>query len=414
MTNHGVSAGVGVRVALAAVMTVMSVGLLEVAVRVVGHTDPDGNFHMGQRQGFPLHLPIGQLEAAVRQYRQSAQALFTEDATLGWKPKAGAQNDLYAYDRDALRSRTPEEASADPDRRALRVAIFGDSFAHGSEVSFDDSWGARVEHALNRPGRPVDVLNFGVPGYGMDQALLRWEHEGRAFAPAVVVFGLQVENAGRNLNLLRVLYDSADLPFAKPRFVEDDGRLELINVPVPPPEEVVRIVGRLDEWPLVHHEHYYRPDRYRDRPWRYSRLAGLIESSLAGSTRGQIEGELPGDQRRLALRIIDRFAESVEAAGARFVVVHLPRRVDLEAARSDGRLPNSSFLDAVQEQAPVVRVDTALLERGGQGDLGPLFSPGGHYSSDGYAVLAAAVAERLESELAPAASRTGRTRSGTH
>lgn len=395
-------------------MTVMSVGFMELAVRVLGHGDPDGNFYVRQRQVLPQYLPVTRLAAAVRQYRESPQALFTDDASLGWKPRPRAHNELYAYNGAGLRARTPDDDVTESRPGTARIAIFGDSFAHGSEVGFEESWGARVQQILDRPDRPVEVLNFGVPGYGMDQAFLRWEQEGRAYPPAVVVFGLQVENAGRNLNLLRVLYDSADLPFAKPRFVESRDGLELINVPVPAPEDVVRIVEAIDQWPLVKHERYYQPDRYRRHPWRYSRLVGMLEGLISTGPRGQLEGELPADQRRLALGIIDRFGRSVQAAGARFVVVHFPRRGDLDRARADGRLPNLDFLEAVGEMTPVVRIDRELLERAGDGDLAPLFSPGGHYSAEGYGLLAAAVAARLQAELAQVAPRaSGVARTGT-
>lgn len=410
MTSPGASAGRGVRIALAAAMTVLSLLVLEAAVRVIGRTDADGTFYVRQRPVPPLHLPVEQLEHAVRQYRSSTvQTLFVDDPALGWKPRAGAANELYAYNVAGLRAHAATDAAPGAVPARLRVAIFGDSFAHGSEVRFEQSWGARLQATLVRPDRDVEVLNFGVPGYGMDQAFLRWSHEGRAYAPDVVVFGLQVENAGRNLNLLRVLYDSADLPFAKPRFIEAGEDLELINVPVPAPEDVVHIVQNLDAWPLVRHERYYDRDRYETRPWRYSRLAGTIEALVAGGRRGQLEGDLPDEQRRLAFRIIDRFAREVQASGARFVVVHFPRRSDLERARSDGRLPNLALLESVARQMPVVRIDGPLLARAGGGDLGPLFSPGGHYSPEGYGILAAAVAERLQTELSPVARRTGTT-----
>jgi hypothetical protein len=417
MTNRGVSAGRGARLALAAMMTVLSMGVLEVAIRAIGRTDQDGNFHMGRRQVLPLHLPISRLEDAVREYRQSSQALFTDDASLGWKPRPGAHNELYAYNAAGLRARTIDEVPAPPVAGSdpVRVAVFGDSFAHGSEVGFDESWSTRVQQALQRPDRPVEVLNFGVPGYGMDQAFLRWQHEGRGASPDVVVFGLQIENAGRNLNLLRVLYDSADLPFAKPRFVEVGDRLDVVNVPVPPPEQVVEILRTLDDWPLIGYERYYEAAKYRDRPWRHSRLVGMIEGLASGGPRTQSEAELPEEQRRLALRIIDGFARSVRETGARFVIVHFPRRMDLEAARKDGRLPNVDFLNAVSGIAPLVRIDQVLLARAGDGDLTPLFSPGGHYSPDGYALLAAAVVDRLQAELAPVARRAvGHIPTGTH
>ena len=401
MTTNAGSPGRGARIVLAACMTLLSIGFVEAALRVVGRTDADGNFTLGHRQALPLRVPARHIEESVRQYRQSSLSLFMYDPQVGWKPRPGARNELYAYNAAGLRARTAGEPQTERKPGAFRVAIFGDSFAHGSEVTYDESWGARVQQALNRPDRPVEVLNFGVPGYGMDQALLRWEQEGAAYRPDVIVFGLQLENAGRNLNLLRVLYDGADLPFAKPRFVESDRGLDVVNVPVPEPEAVVDILRSFDSWPLAQYEAYYEPDWYRDRIWRRSRLLGMVEATLSGAERTQPTGELPEAQRRLAIKIIERFARSVAGSGARFVVAHFPRRVDLEHARANGgQLPNSEFLAAVARIAPVVRIEGPLLQRAGTGDLAPLFRPGGHYSPEGYELLAAAVAEQLKSDLA--------------
>ena len=86
----------------------------------------------------------------------------------------------------------------------------------------------------------------------MDQAFLRWRTLGVAYAPAVVVFGLQIENVKRNVNLLRPLYNRfTDLPFAKPRFVAREGQLELINVPALPPDRLAGTVANMASWPLA-------------------------------------------------------------------------------------------------------------------------------------------------------------------
>lgn len=62
-----------------------------------------------------------------------------------------------------------------PRTGALRVGAFGDSFTYGDEVADGGEYPAALEKALSRPGRPVEVYNFGVPGYGFHQAVLMWE-----------------------------------------------------------------------------------------------------------------------------------------------------------------------------------------------------------------------------------------------
>jgi hypothetical protein len=47
---------------------------------------------------------------------------------------------------------------------------FGDSFTHGDEVNSDETWPFRLSQLLG-----CEVENFGVGGYGQDQAYLKYQ-----------------------------------------------------------------------------------------------------------------------------------------------------------------------------------------------------------------------------------------------
>lgn len=64
------------------------------------------------------------------------------------------------------------------------VLAAGDSFAFGDEVDDQDSWPAVLERLSG--GR---VINAGVPGFGLDQAVLRAEQLAPVYAPDVIVVG---------------------------------------------------------------------------------------------------------------------------------------------------------------------------------------------------------------------------------
>ena len=49
-------------------------------------------------------------------------------------------------------------------------SAFGDSMTHGDEVTDDEAWLHRLSERLG-----CNVQNFGVGGYGLDQAALRYE-----------------------------------------------------------------------------------------------------------------------------------------------------------------------------------------------------------------------------------------------
>ena len=118
----------------------------------------------------------------------------------------------YAYDR------TPG---------IRRILVLGDSFTFGTEVSDDETFSHDLETMLPN----TEVLNLGVQGYGQDQMLLYLRQEGVKYRPDIVVLGFIYVDAYRNLwNFFA---------YAKPRFDLTPRGLELTNVPVPTPQQLM-------------------------------------------------------------------------------------------------------------------------------------------------------------------------------
>src|SRR4030095_261544 len=158
------------------------------------------------------------------------------DATLGWRPKPGISvRSVHPGSYDVMVTTNPQGLrGARPALRprrpgTTRVAVFGCSQTFGSGVQDDETFRARLEASLH----DVEVLNFGVHGYGTDQMLLRWEREGVDYAPDVVVLAFAYYHLGRNVTRFRF--------YAKPRFaLAGDGALRLEGVPPPPPHTLAR------------------------------------------------------------------------------------------------------------------------------------------------------------------------------
>jgi hypothetical protein len=160
------------------------------------------------------------------------------DAELGWcvRPDSGrAAGDVHV---GSLGARGTRRYGEHPPSGIVRLACFGDSFTFGDEVK--DAW--TFEALLEALDPRVQALNFGVPAYGTDQALLRFRREGLHGA-RVAVLGLLLENIGRNVNRYRALWTPrTETPLAKPRFVLVAGRLELVPVPFAAPHELADAV----------------------------------------------------------------------------------------------------------------------------------------------------------------------------
>lgn len=90
-----------------------------------------------------------------------------------------------------------------PGPGVLRVAVLGDSFSEAFQVDLEQTWWHQLEQRLNtsnpcpfRRGYPrgVEMLNFGVGGYGTGQQLLTWRLQARAFQPRVVLLAMYLGN----------------------------------------------------------------------------------------------------------------------------------------------------------------------------------------------------------------------------
>jgi len=84
----------------------------------------------------------------------------------------------------------------------LRIAVLGDSFIEAFQVSDDQTFCAVLERELIActplEQRSVEVLNFGVSGYGTAQELLMLRHHVWQYEPDIVVLAFFAGNDLRN------------------------------------------------------------------------------------------------------------------------------------------------------------------------------------------------------------------------
>ena len=222
--------------------------------------------------------------------RETAESFDIHHPRFGWALRPGI-HEMRAFGDRVLNSnsrglRGRREYSYEKPAGVRRLLVLGDSFTFGEDVSDDETYCHQLERLL--PG--TEVLNLGVHGYGHDQMLLYFREEGVKYRPDLVVLGFLYDDMERNLVGFR--------DFAKPRFEQRDGRLELRNVPVPPPEEVLRREPYrskfLDLWTIL-----------RARwDWR----SGAAEARM----------------KRLTLAILDEITTAARAAGAQVAFAYLP------------------------------------------------------------------------------------------
>lgn len=81
-------------------------------------------------------------------------------------PKEETNSLFYRTNERGFRY-APEASPAGETKK--RILMVGDSFTFGKGVSHEEAYPARVQSILNSTGVPAEVINAGVPGYGIDQ-----------------------------------------------------------------------------------------------------------------------------------------------------------------------------------------------------------------------------------------------------
>lgn len=185
-----------VRVAVVAASVVFALLVFELFLRVVGYTYPVF-YQPDEVRGYALW------PGAEGRYRREGAA-------------------HVRINSDGLRDR--EHAKEKP-AHTLRIAVVGDSYAEAFQVEREEAFWAVLEARLRDcpalAGRDVEVINFGVSGYGTAQELLTLREKVWGYAPDVVLLAVTTNNDV--LDNSRALKVTDEIPY----FVVDGDRLTL-------------------------------------------------------------------------------------------------------------------------------------------------------------------------------------------
>ena len=348
----------------------------------------------------------GQTESLRALLNPAGKALLQPDAELGWVYGAGHKSGRYTSNAQGARSL--REYASKPAPGTLRIAAFGDSFVYGSEVGDREVWSAQLEQLVPE----IEVLNFGVGGYGTDQAVLRHARRGATLGAAVSLLGFVEPDYARNVNRYRRFQRANELPLFKPRFrLEARGELELIPNPFPGSAVLARLLD--DPWAALEAgpgDFFYDPLVWENPLYDRIRLVRLVSTVLSSAWRSRLSGDrlYAGGQMnekaeafRLVVALVERFESQCRAFGQRCALVVFPSR-DADVWRDERTPAYGPLLAALEERGTwVVDVAEAL---GAAPDLSPdtLWASGHHYTPAGHRVVASALRNALrEAGLLP-------------
>ena len=222
---------------------------------------------------------------------------------------------------------------------AGRILFLGDSFAAGLQVELDAIVAKQLERTLNAPAPPgtrVEVVNAGVSGWGTDNALLWFLHEGWRWRPDLVVL---LFNTGNDVfeNHRPLITSSATYP-DKPYYRLADGRLVREHYPLPPaPRVQAAAVGTYRA--LEPHSALVRRLGNVSFVWRYLQAPPTPEPGLRVAKPGEVYvRQYPPEWReawRITRGLLLRLRQTVEARGARLVVVVMNGREEVSPKRME-------------------------------------------------------------------------------
>ena len=337
------------RAALLVVSLLAALFALELAGRVWRGTLLDwSNFVVGDRQA----------EKVVNSLMVDRELGFISQPHFGKAP--------CSHDAQGFRTVPSPPSAAAGQAPVLAV---GDSLTYGSEVSDTETWPAYLQQMVGRR-----VVNAGVPGYGLDQAVLYAERLAPTLKPGLIILGFIADDVRRG-------EFSRLWSHEKPYFIPKDGSLELRNVPVPadPP------LGALLPW--------------WERLIGWSVLADILRGRLLDDQHeyfGDHERALPrGAGERLVCPLMKRLA----GIGAPTLVVaqYDPKGFEHEAYGVEARRLSRLVLGCA-EQAGLATLDTftPVEQAVRAGGLAVLYGPrSGHHNPAGNRLIAELIAAEL-------------------
>ena len=336
---------------------------------------------------FSFHEPA---EYIVSQ-EQLAQVAPEYSSALGWQP-------LY-------KTTFGERPGSANSQQAL-ITTFGDSYTHGDEVQDSETWQTYLEPLVGGA-----VLNFGVGGYGTDQALLRYRELGTRGEAKTVILGVMLENINRIVNCYRPFYfTKTGIPLTKPRFELIDGTLSLIPNAIQSSDELKRLLSLKVMPELGAKDYWYEHSIYPEFGFPFLRLMFSrtiwLEAIAAvrGRNRSDVDARPTVDlwqderSRKLMLAIFDEFVADAQRLGQTPIVLLFPRKSDLEMCFNGKSEKGEQVIVDYARRQGLKLFDGIehLCGLSNQANYQELYAAQGHLSSKGNREIAKGLSEFLK------------------
>jgi hypothetical protein len=252
-----------------------------------------------------------------------------EDVVLGHAPLENAVSANGWWQTNGLGARARSPTPEQPPDGTTRLLLFGDSYTQGSRVPQEETYAYFLQR--NSPG--LEVVNFGVDGYSMGQAFLRYDIlKDRLEHHEVLLVLVPAADLWREINVIRYIAEGWPSYKVNPRFVVDGGELQLVPSPYTDLSEMLSEnrphISQALRTHLRTYDRFYFPDRYEPNPLLdHSITYRLLKRWRAKRKQRELkEGLFEPDSEALQTtrKIVEAMAASAQSVGAGFALTILP------------------------------------------------------------------------------------------
>lgn len=358
-------------------------------------------------------------EILLRVIGYSAPIWYEPHPRLGWTLRPGLAawftNEGRGFVRVNAAGMRDRDHALDKPEGVYRIAVLGDSYAEARQVAAGETFWAllpgRLERCGFQPGKRVEVLNFGVSGYGTAQEYLLLESTAIRYRPDLVV--LQFTNGNDVRNNSVALEAEKDRPFfmlepggvlridrsfaSKAGFLSRSSRSSQLVRQATDHSRVLQLVRNIRSMPFVQKAH----------------ANNAVEQGLEPVVLAPPSDTLWEEAWRITEQLIAKTSDYAQRKGARFLLVTAPYAIQVHPDRKlrealqaklgvpdlfypDRRIAELSKRNAIPALALAFEMQRLAEERKTYFHGFPNVGMGrGHWNASGHLVAAELIARHL-------------------
>ncbi len=312
---------------------------------------------------------------------------------LGWDiGKSGKAEPLYFSDERGIRCTQENYFSAtEGSKYTFDIICIGNSFTHGDAVLLEDTWTYQLEQISGR-----SVLNLGVGGYGIDQAVLKLKEKfDEGYHADTVILGLIAGDLDRALFTVYNFYIGGNK--TKPKFCFEGDTFRIINQPCLVNEALRQEYNQYRDSELFANNPGFSNMVFDKSFWDNLYFVRILKSTLHQRINRQTPVYRQDDERlEYCMKILDYLNTICRTKNTKLVVLLLGNNntfkdrelIDNPWSVFEAKLRarNISFFNADNEQYPIYKQQKEKI-------IHP--TEGVHYSDEGHIILARILYEKL-------------------